>query len=133
MPSGVFVILVGMAILAVGFYRDGYRLQHRDHATRLEGTVVGISAAHGNRSAGRSVSTAQFIAPDGKISYYSFDISSGEYHLGEKVPLLHDRNTGATVIDSFSGLYGPFLFFAATGAAFVLLGATLLIAAWRRR
>ncbi|MDQ6629628.1 MAG: hypothetical protein M3Z29_14485 [Pseudomonadota bacterium] len=131
--SSLFIILVGGALLFVGLYFEGYRLQQRDHATPLEGTVVGVSAAHGNRTAGQSVATVRFIGPGGRPSSYSYQTETDATHIGDKVALLHDVETGATVLDSFFGLYGPLLWTLPGGAALVLLGGTLLFGAARRR
>jgi hypothetical protein len=131
--SACLLIVSGLAILGFGLYHEGYALELRDRATGVEGTVVGISAAHGSRTVGRKTMTTQFKTPDGQTSYITSDISSGEHHLGEKVPLLFDAKTGATVTDSLFGVYGLLLWFGVTSAVLVSVGAISLLAALRAR
>ena len=135
-PGPLFACLLifgGLAMLAFGLYEEGYALQIHDRGKRVEGTVVGISAANGNRSVGRETMTTQFTTPAGKISYIRSDISSATHHLGERMPLLFDPETGATVVDSFFDVYGSLLWFGITGAVLVSVGAISLLGAPRTR
>jgi hypothetical protein len=127
------LLLGGLAILGFGLYYEGDALGLRDRATEVEGTVVGISRAHGNRTVGRSTMTMQFTTPGGKIAYIQSGIASGEHHLGEKIGLLFDPKTRTTVIDSMFEVYGLLLWFGVTGAVLALVGAMSLLAARRAR
>ncbi len=135
-PGTLFACLLivgGLAIFGFGLYDEGYALKIRDRGTRVEGTVVEIAAANGNRSVGRTTMTTQFTTPAGKISYIRSDISSATHHLGERIPLLFDAGTGATVVDSLFGVYGSLLWFGVIGAVLVCVGAISLLGAPRTR
>ncbi len=77
--------------------------------------------------------TAQYTAPTGDVSYLSSDVASGEHHIGEKLRLLFDPQTGATFIDSPLEIYGSLLWFGITGALLVSVGSLSLLSASRAR
>jgi hypothetical protein len=133
LPASLFIILIGITIGGGGLYLEGYRLHHRRQSMPVEGTVVRLASAHGNRSAGQSIVPAHFVASAGNGSYYSFRTSSDNCHLGEKLPLLYDAKTGSTLVDSFYELYAFLLIMLVTSVLFLGIGTLSLFLALKRR
>ena len=131
-PASLFIILIGVTIVGCGLYLEGDQLHHQRQSMPVEGTVVGLAPAHGNRSAGQSIVTTHFVTPAGNGSYYSFRTASDSYHLGEKLPLLYDAKTGSTLVGSFYELYAFLLIMLATGVLFLGIGALSLFVALKR-
>ena len=133
LPASLFILLIGVTIAGGGLYLGSDQLHHQRQSTPVEGTVVRLAPAHGNRSAGQSIVTAHFVTPAGDGTYFSFRTTSDDYHLGEKLPLLYDAKTGSTLVDTFYELYGFLLIMLSMGVLFLGIGVPSLFLALKRR
>jgi len=116
-------VIVGLIIVGIGIYLQSKRLESKNRAVRVPGTVV--NQDYIDSSEGFSIAPiVEFRTPEGKLTHFKSSVSAlpSGFSPGDKVTVLFDPISGKCMIDSPFVIYAPIIFLGLLGSFFVFFG-----------